>query len=420
MSVRSRFGVLAERRFRLLFAGHAVSSLGDMMVPLALAFAVLELDGSATDLGIVLASATVPMVLLLVPGGVWGDRLPRRRLMIASDLVRAGAQALSAALLIGGFARIWHLAALQALYGAASAFFTPASQGLVQETVAASALQQANAFLGISRNSAGIAGPALAGIVVASVGAGSALAADSASFFVSAAFLFRLRSGAASARAIVPFSADLRTGWREFRSRTWLWASVCHFGLFHMVVWAPLLVLGPVVAKNSLGGAAAWAIVLSAGSAGAIAGGVVAVRLRPQRPLMTVFGLMLLFAPQLVFLALVSPTLVIAGAAFVGEAGMSALNVTWFATLQARVPADAVARVSSYDWLGSALLLPLGLLLVGPVASVLGTREVLIGAACWALGSSAVMLVLPAIRGFRIVPAGGPDISTPDKALATG
>jgi MFS family permease len=393
------------------------------MVPLALAFGVFELDGSATDLGIVLASATVPMVLFLVPGGVWGDRLPRRWVMIASDWVRAGAQALSAALLIGGVARVWQLAALQAVYGAASAFFTPASQGLVQETVAAPGLQQANAFLGISRNAAGIAGPALAGVVVASVGAGWALAADSASFFVSAAFLLRLGPGAPSARTVAPFFADLRTGWREFRSRTWVWASVCHFGLFHLVVWAPLLVLGPVVAKNSLGGASAWAIVLSAGSAGAIAGGVIAARLRPQRPLVTVFRLMLLFAPQLVLLALTSPTFLIAAAAFVGEAGMSALNVTWFATLQARVPADAVARVSSYDWLGSALFLPLGLVLVGPLASVVGTRNVLITAACWALGSSAVMLVLPAIRGFRIVPSprdAATDISTSDQALATG
>ena len=208
-------------------------------------------------------------------------------------------------------------------------------------------------------------------------------------------------AGRRSRSAETPFLADLRAGWWEFRTRSWVWASVCHFGLLHLFVWAPLLVLGPVVAKTSLGGPSAWTTILAAGSAGAIAGGVVAVRLRTRRPHVVVFGLMLLFAPQLALLALAAPTFLIAGAALLGQAGMSALNITWFATLQARVPADALARVTSYDWFGSALLLPLGLLLVGPFAAAFGTREILVGAALWAVASSAFMLVLPAIHGFR-------------------
>src|SRR5919198_593474 len=208
-------------------------------------------------------------------------------------------------------------------------------------------------------------------------------------------------AGRRSRSAETPFLADLRAGWWEFRTRSWVWASVCHFGLLHLFVWAPLLVLGPVVAKTSLGGPSAWTTILAAGSAGAIAGGVVAVRLRPRRPHVVVFGLMLLFAPQLALLALAAPTFLIAGAALLGQAGMSALNITWFATLQARVPADALARVTSYDWFGSALLLPLGLLLVGPLAATFGTREILAGATVWAVASSAVMLALPAVHGFR-------------------
>jgi MFS family permease len=418
------FRVLGETDFRPLLLGASISSLGDKLVPVALAFAVLRLDASPAALGFVLASAMVPMVALLVVGGVWGDRLPRRRVMITCDVIRATAQALSAILLVAGVAQVWELAVLQAVYGAATAFFTPASQGLVQEAVAESFLQQANAFLGISRNVAGVAGPALAAAVVASVGAGWALAADAASFLASAAFLVRMpTAGRESRSAATPFLADLRAGWREFRMRSWVWGSVCHFGLFHLLVWAPLLVLGPVVAKTSLGGPSAWATILAAGSAGAIAGGVVAVRLRPERPLVMVFGSMLLFAPQLALLALAVPTFLIATAAFVGEAGMSALNVTWFATLQARIPPDAVARVSSYDWLGSALFLPLGLLLVGPLAAVLGTPDVLVGAACWALGSCALMLVLPPIRGFSILSSpcdGGTDVEISHRAMATG
>ena len=414
------FSVLREADFRPLLLGASISSLGDKLVPVALAFAVLQLDASPAALGFVLASAMVPMVALLVVGGVWGDRLPRRRVMIASDVVRAAAQGLSAIILVAGVAQVWELAVLQAVYGAATAFFTPASQGLVQEAVAESFLQQANAFLGISRNVAGVAGPALAAVIVASIGAGWALAVDAGSFLASAAFLFRMpTAGRPSRSAATPFLTDLQVGWREFRTRSWVWASVCHFGLFHLLVWAPLLVLGPVVAKASLGGASAWATILAAGSAGAIAGGVVAVRLRPGRPLVAVFVLMLLFAPQLFLLALAVPTLLIAGAALIGQAGMSALNITWFATLQARVPADALARVTSYDWFGSALLLPLGLLLVGPLAATFGTQEILVGASVWAVASSTLMLTLPAIHGFR---GGTPqaDVSTTAEVFATG
>jgi MFS family permease len=414
------FSVLRQADFRPLLLGASISSLGDKLVPVALAFAVLQLDASPAALGFVLASAMVPMVALLVVGGVWGDRLPRRRVMITCDVVRAVAQAASATLLVAGVAQVWELAVLQAVYGAATAFFTPASQALVQEAVAERFLQQANAFLGISRNVAGVAGPALAAAVVASIGAGWALAADAGSFLASAAFLLRMpTAGRRSRSAATPFLADLGAGWREFRARSWVWASVCHFGLLHLLVWAPLLVLGPVVAKTSLGGASAWATILAAGSAGAIAGGVFAVRLRPGRPLVVVFGLMLLFAPQLALLALAAPTFLIAGAAFVGQAGMSALNITWFATLQARVPADALARVTSYDWFGSALLLPLGLLLVGPLAAAFGTREILVGAALWAVASSAFMFVLPAIHGFR---SEAPRAEVPGKAeaFATG
>jgi Major Facilitator Superfamily len=414
------FSVLGETDFRPLLLGTSISSLGDKLVPVALAFAVLELDASPAALGFVLAAAMVPMVALLVIGGVWGDRLPRRRVMIACDVVRAAAQALSAIILVAGVAQVWELAALQAVYGAATAFFTPASQGLVQEAVAEPFLQQANAFLGISRNVAGVAGPALAAAIVASIGAGWALAADAGSFLASAAFLLRMgTAGRRSPSATTAFLTDLRVGWREFRTRSWVWASVCHFGLFHLLVWAPLLVLGPVVAKTSLGGASAWAAILAAGSAGAIAGGVVAVRLRPGRPLVVVFGLMLLFAPQLVLLALGVPTLLIAGAALLAQAGMSALNITWFATLQARVPAEALARVTSYDWFGSALLLPLGLLLVGPLAATFGTQAILVGAAVWAVASSASMLALPAINGFRSG-ARGADVSVATEAFATG
>ena len=170
MNVDSRLGPLAEPQFRLLYAGQAVSLLGDALVPVALAFAVLDLTGSATDLGLVLAAQILPLALFLLAGGVWADRLPRQLVMLASDLVRCAVQAVLAALLLSGRAQLWELIVTAAIYGVAEAFFRPASTGLIPATVSPGRLQQANALLGMTTNGAWILGPALAGILVVPVG----------------------------------------------------------------------------------------------------------------------------------------------------------------------------------------------------------------------------------------------------------
>src|SRR5665213_843991 len=194
-----RLGPLRNAQFRLLFAGRAISSLGDRVVPLALSFAVLDLTGSVTDLGIVFAAQTIPLVLFVLIGGVWADRLPRQFMMLASDGVRALAQGLSAVLLLSGSAHIWELAVLQAVYGAAEAFFGPASVAIVPQTVDERDLQPANALLGLSGNLADVLGPALAGVIVATAGPGWGLATDAATFVASAAFLALMRPRALAA-----------------------------------------------------------------------------------------------------------------------------------------------------------------------------------------------------------------------------
>lgn len=188
-----RHGALSQTAFRLLLVGQAISALGDRLVPVALAFAVLELTGSVTDLGIVLAAQTGPLVVFVLLGGVWADRLPRQAVMLACDGVRAVAQALSAALLLGGDAHVWQLAVLQAVYGTAEAFFAPASTAVVPQTVDPANLQQANALLGLSGNLASVLGPALAGVIVATLGPGWGLGIDAASFITSAVFLSFMR-----------------------------------------------------------------------------------------------------------------------------------------------------------------------------------------------------------------------------------
>jgi MFS family permease len=253
-----RTGPLRDRPFRLLFAGRAVSSFGDRLAPVALTFAVLHLTGgSVTDLGIVLAAQSVPLVLFVLLGGVWADRLPRQRVMLASDLVRFATQGASAVLIVDGTARVWQLAALQAVYGMADGFFTPAANGLVPQVVAADDLQPANALLGLSENATSILGPAVAGVIVVVIGAGWGLAIDAVTFVVSAVFLSALRVDR-TAQVVrdraTSVLKELRAGWKGFSSRRWLLVSVSYFMLMFVFGFSTYQVLGPAVAEKHLGG----------------------------------------------------------------------------------------------------------------------------------------------------------------------
>jgi MFS family permease len=399
--VKDLIAALGERRFRLLFAGRAVSDLGDKLVPVALAFAVLELDSSASALGLVFAARMIPLVVLVLVGGVWADRLPRNLVMLTADGVRAVTQAVAAALLITDRAEVWHLMVLMAAYGAAQAFFDPASTGLVPQTVSRPRLQQANGLLQLSRSTANVIGPAIAGLLVATVGPGWAFAADSATFVVSMAFLALLGLGRESREARTRFVADLVEGWREFSSRTWVWVSVGHFAFFHLLVLAPFWVLTPIVADDELGGAGAYATILSAMGVGAILGGLVALRVEPRRPLATAFVLILFEVPVYLALAAAAPVALIASLAFVSAIAFNFANTLWNTVLQANIPAHALSRVSSYDWLGSLVFLPAGYMLAGPAAEAFGVSETLVFAAAWSVASTLLVLSLEPIRGVR-------------------
>ena len=400
MTLRGRLGALEERQFRLLFLGQAATAFGNRMSMLALAFGVLAITSSATALGIVLACGTLSMAICLLVGGVLADRLPRRDVMVWADLVRFVSQGAAAALLVTGNAEVWHLAVAQVVNGAAAAFFIPAQQGLVPDTVSAPRLQQANALLQMSRDTAGLVGPAVAGILVATAGAGWAIGADALTFLVSATFLARLDLPAVE-RHRSAFAAELRAGWREFTSRTWVWVSVVNFALFQLVALSAWLVLGPYVSETELGGAGTWAAILVVGSVGSLAGSAIALRRRPRRTGVVMFALVALFGPQLALLALPAPVPAIAAASALAFAAMGVFNALWFTTLQERIPAHARSRVSSYDWFGSIVFLPLGMALVGPLADAVGATAVLLGAAVWAVGASLFMTLLPSIRALE-------------------
>jgi MFS family permease len=397
---RIPLGALQEREFRLFFTGQLVSLLGDAVTPFALAWAVLDLTGSARDLGFVLAAKIAPLVVFLLVGGVFADRLPRRAVMLAADVARMAVQAATAALLLSHTARIWELVVLQALAGAGTAFFNPASTGLTPMTVSAGRLQEANALRGMSMASMQFVGPALAGILIVAVGPGYALAIDAASFGVSAFYLARLHLPPHVSLPPQSFARDLLDGWREFTARTWVWLSVVNFSLGNMMssVW---LVLAAVWIKNGHGGAGAWTAILVVSSIGALAAGATALRLKPRRPLLLGVIAVIPNAAPLIVLALKLPWPILVVTALVTGFGNMLFNTLWETTLQQHIPPVSLSRVSAYDWFGSLLGDPIGLALAGVVAAAIGMSRTLWIAAAVTLVTSAAMLAAPSVRHLQ-------------------
>lgn len=390
-------GALREREFRLLFTGQAISLLGDGMVGVALSFAVLDLTGSVTDLGLVFAARTIPLVVFLLVGGVFADRLPRRAVMLTADLVRLGTQGVIAALLIAGHATIWQLAATQAVYGTATAFFNPASTGLIPTVISPGRLHHANALRGLAMASGNVAGPALAGVLVAASSPGWALAVDAASFGVSAFFLARLHLPVRERLPVKPFLHDLGEGWHEVVSRTWVWSILAYAGFANMAS-AAFIILGAYVAKQSLGGAGAWALIVASFGIGSILGGVLALQLKPRRPLfVSCLGFAFFAVPPALIASGVPAWVVAVGSLLSGGAGAVA-SPLWETTLQRHIPAHALSRVSAYDWLVSLALVPVAQVLVGPISAGIGVKATLWGASAILLIGAAAVLAVPDVR----------------------
>lgn len=389
--------VLRRRDFRLLFTGQSVSVLGDRMVTVALAFAVLGIGGSASAVGLVLAARIFPSAACALIGGAVADRVSRRAVMVAADLVRVVSQGAMAALLIAGVAQVWTLAALAGVGGAASGFFGPASIGLTPEVIPPGELQPANALRSSGSSAGEILGPLLAGLLVAGASAGWAIATDAVTFAVSAACLLMLRLPRRVGAAPGSFLAGLREGWAVFSSRTWVWVCVAYFAAGNLF-WGAWSALGPVVADRDLGGAAAWGTILAAGGAGALVGSVLATQVRPARPLVFVGLTEALFALPLGFLAATTTVVPLVGAALLSGVGLMLGMSVWESTLQRQVPADSLSRVSSYDWFGSFVFYPVGLAIWGPLSGVIGIHTSLWLAFGLFVVAILALLSVPAVR----------------------
>ncbi|HTQ67910.1 MAG TPA: MFS transporter [Solirubrobacteraceae bacterium] len=370
--------VLRHPNFRFMFAGQAASAIGDGVVLVAIALYVTDTTGSVGDLGLVLGAQALAMVTLLLIGGVWADRLPRQRVMIATDLVRATLHAVLAVLILTGGATVVELVVIEACYGAAEAFFRPAYSGLVPQTVPEDQILDARALTEWTANLATLVGPALATALVLGVGAGEAFAFDSATFVFSALMLARVhpRPRGLQARS-ESLLRELGGGFREVRSRTWVWVTIAAYSGAVLCMYAQWYALAPGIARDHYGGAGVFGVIETVAGIGAVFGALASLRWRPTHPLRTGLLLTLAWPLQLAVFALGAPLALVIPCGFATGWGFSLMLIWWETALARHIPAHMLSRVSAYDWMGSLALLPLGYVLAGPLAEALGAQTVL-------------------------------------------
>ncbi|MDG9704754.1 MFS transporter [Streptomyces sp. DH37] len=395
-----------SRDFLLFFTARAVAMLGDAMLPIALSAGLLGHGMGAGDIGLAMASFTVCFAGFVVFGGVLSDRFDARALMVGSDLVRVATQSLVAALFLTGHVVLWQICAIGAVNGVAAGMFQPGVASTVPKV--ARDVQGANGVIRTAESLAMLAGPALAGVLVAVASSGGVFAAHAGTYALSALCLVLLRLPARAARAGVTgaarrassYRADLAEGWREFRSRTWMWAVIVLWMVLMITVTGPLV---PLTATEIISehGARTYGLVNSALGAGTAVGGLLALRIRPLHPLragsLALLGYCLF--PAAVGAQL--PPAAIAACTAVSGAAIGFWGVMWATSVQTQVPGAIRGRVHAYEVAGSLSMLPVGQALAGPAAELVGTRNVLLAGGAAALAVSAALLSVPAVRGLR-------------------
>ncbi|BCL32191.1 MFS transporter [Streptomyces aurantiacus] len=398
---RSRRPSWAGRNYTLLTAAAVVTNLGSQGALIAAAFAVLDEGGDGGDVGLVAAARTLPLVLFLLIGGAVADRLPRHRVMVASNTLNCLSQAAFAALVLSGEPRLWQMMLLTALGGTGQAFFNPAAEGMLLSSVSGQQAGRAFAVFRLAMHGAGLGGAALGGVMVALVGPGWVLAVDALAFAVAGALRAFLDVGHIPPR--VPGTGmltDLREGWQEVVGRPWLWTIVAQFSVVVAVVGASEAVYGPLVARDSLGGAGPWGLALAAFGAGTVGGALLMMRWKPRRLLFA--GTLCVFPLALppAALAVPVPVGVLCAVMFVTGAAIEVFGVSWMTALHQEIPEDKLSRVSAYDWFGSIAMVPLATALAGPAESLFGRTAALWGCAVLVVVVTAAVLFVPDVRNL--------------------
>lgn len=406
---------LGERNFAWYFSSRLVNTLGAMMANIALTFAVLDIDGRAIAIGMVLAAHTIPMIVLLLWGGVLSDRFPRAVVLQVSNVASALSQGAIACLVLTGRAELWMIIALTALHGAVSAMSMPAMAGMVPQLVPRESLQQANALLSLTRNGLTVLGPSLGAFLVVTVGPGWALAVDAVTWALAALLLIPVKIPPRAPRAEATSTLqDLREGWTFFRSVTWLWVVVLGFGGLNMIHNGALFTLGPVVAEDTIG-RQAWGFVLSAEAAGLLVMAFVLLRYRLERPLMWGMLAITLNAAPMIMLGVDPVVVALVIAAFVGGMGIEVFSMGWALAMQENIDDDMLSRAYSYDMLGSFVAMPIGQLAWGPLGVAFGNERVLVASGIAYVAICGLVLCSRSVRDLPRAPA-----ATPVAEVTTG
>lgn len=391
--------VLRGKDFRWFFLSRSVNIVGSMMTPVTIAFAVLHIDNSSESLGIVLAAQLTANVLCLLFGGVIADRLPRRAVMQTCYLAMAVIQLMMAVSLEWEWATIGSMIVLAALSGGVSAFSMPAQQGLIPQLVPKSQLQQADSLMSFVRNGATFIGPIIGTTLVVVTGPALALAIDGLTFLVAAAMLTKVALPPRKTGARTSMLTELRDGWGEFTSRTWLWVVVAAFGVLNAIHIGAWVVVGPVIAKNNDAlGIRGWGFVVGAEAVGMLVMSTILLRWRLRRPLRAGMLGMFCFAIPVLLLGIHPATVPMMAVAFVSGMGTQVFSTGWTVAMMERIPSDVLSRVSSYDMLGSFVAIPVGSLTFGWLASTIDVEKLLIGAGCTYIAIVLATLMVPSIR----------------------
>jgi MFS family permease len=412
MTWAASFAPLRTPSFAWYFASRFVNTFGVMMANIALAFAVLDIEDSPAALGQVLAAHTIPMVVLLLWGGVISDRFPRTLVLQASNLASAITQGLIALLVITGTAELWMVIALSVVHGAVSAIAFPAMASMVPQLVPRDQLQPANALLSLTRNSLTVLGPTIGALLVVTIGSGWALAVDAATWFVAALLLMPVRIPPRERKASTSTIAELREGWSFFWSTTWLWVVVVAFGFLNMIHVGTMQTLGPAVAQDVEGvGRQGWGFVLSAEGLGLVAMAVLLLRVRLERPLFWGMLAISLASVPMIMLGAEPVLVALVVAAFVGGAGIEVFSLGWNLAMQENIDDDMLSRAYSYDALGSFVAMPVGQLLYGPLGEWFGYHDVLLWSGIAYVAIALLSLVSRSVRTLDRAPV-APSVTT--------
>ena len=384
--------------FRFLATGQTLSWAGNGFQTVALAVAVVTTGGGAHDLGLVMASSVIALLVCSLFGGVWADRLQPRHVMVVSDLIRLACAAGMAIMFATGAYHLAALCALAAVSSGAGSFFGPAMVALRPLLVPADRLQSANATLSMLQTGSSVVGPAVGGLTVAAFGAPAGFGVNAISFLASAAACLLVRARAVRGPR-EPMLRELGVGWREIRSRDWLLGGLLAAGTYH-IANGVILVLVQVVAIQRLGGASAAGFIAAAEGLGGVIGAAVALRWKP-RHLLRAGWLTLLLMP-LWALAYVWPAELIAVmlGAVIGWAGLIFYDVAWETAVQDRVPHRALGRVASWDYLLSFVAMPVGNALAGPLSGAFGVGRVVTAGAGVMFLAGASQLFVPGVRNL--------------------